>query len=545
MSERDHLLAEITDNISRKDVIKARLVLTHLQHVDGTAREQVLGAFSTADPDFAVPVLAWFLTEHSDMALSHPRVREILATKILAMPELASRAIRDPSTPHRRICVSMAGELRLTSTVPDLLEALRKSTDTEEMQQIIDVLGDLGDDRGTDALGDVLCSHHRGLVISAISALGKIGTSTAMLRLGERMGSDSQLDLLALNVFAKVQDSISLENLNASMRSQFVHVRTCAKKNLIHIGSKAVPMLAENLCSGDPDVQIHSLNVLGDIGDPAAIAPIRKLLHSHPENPNVRFAAYEALGLLPLNREAFVLTRGLSDPVEHVCIAAARAIDRNLNGIMHAGIKNLALDRKEDAHRILRAVIQAQAANLFLSLVSEKKLQETARDLLSRAHPDIRVFFHGILRTHGHAELLTQLLTPAPECRARKRVCAVDDSRMILNIYKSTLHELGYDSLLFEFPARALEWMGAEKPDIVLTDLNMPDISGIELCRQIRARYGKTELPVIMVTTQNGFNDNEAAFAAGVNEILQKPFTRRALHEAIKRHLEQPAEKDR
>lgn len=58
-------------------------------------------------------------------------------------------------------------------------------------------------------------------------------------------------------------------------------------------------MLAENLCSGDPDVQIHSLNVLGDIGDPAAIAPIRKLLHSHPENPNVRFAAYEALGLYP------------------------------------------------------------------------------------------------------------------------------------------------------------------------------------------------------------------------------------------------------
>lgn len=144
------------------------------------------------------------------------------------------------------------------------------------------------------------------------------------------MGTDNQLDLLILDIFARVQDSISLDKLNGAIPlicpSAHLH-----RKTTVSIGPKAVPILTENLLFDDADLRIHTLNVLGDIGDPAAIAPIRKLLHNHPSDANVRFAAYEALGLLPLDRGAYVLTQGLSDPVEHVCIAAAKAIDRSFN----------------------------------------------------------------------------------------------------------------------------------------------------------------------------------------------------------------------
>jgi HEAT repeat protein len=312
------------------------------------------------------------------MVAGLPLAREILAVKILAKPELVARAIADLQTPCRSVYISMAGELRLEEVVDNLAERLLTATEVNEINQIIDTLGEIGDPQATNAVSEFLYSGNRTLIIAATKALGKLGTPTAMLRLAERMGTDNQLDLLILDIFAKVQDSISLDKLNEAMRSHYAHLRTYAKKTLVGIGNKAVPILTENLLFDDADLRIHTLNVLGDIGDPAAIAPIRKLLHSHPANPNVRFAAYEALGLLPLDRGAYILTQGLGDPVDHVCIAAAKAIDRNFNEIMAAGIKNLASEREEDAHRIIKIAISAQAKQIFLSLMEEERFQPVA-----------------------------------------------------------------------------------------------------------------------------------------------------------------------
>lgn len=68
---------------------------------------------------------------------------------------------------------------------------------------------------------------------------------------------------------------------------------------------------------------------------------------------------------------------------------------------------------------------------------------------------------------------------------------------------------------------------------MVLTDLNMPDITGVQLTEEIRKKYTGEELPVIMVTTQNEANDNEAAQKAGINKIINKPFNAASLKQAM------------
>ncbi|GAB1411093.1 hypothetical protein MASR1M90_23440 [Desulfovibrionales bacterium] len=541
MHNAEHILTEIKDNIAKKDAIKASLVMEILPQTDVQTRLLALNAFHAAPADFAVPLLARYVTEHQECAESVAQAREVLAVKILAMPVLVTQALKNQQTPFRWIYIAMAGELKLESIVPDLIEAVLATTDVDEIRQLIGVLGEIGDPEATNTLSDFLYSGNRTLTIAAIKALGKMGTPTAMLRLAERMGSDNQLDALILDIFSRVQDAVALDKLNESMRSHYAHLRTHAKKALVNIGAKSVPVLTQNLLFDDPDLQIHTLNVLGDIGDAAAIGPIRKLLHTQPKNANVRFAAYEALGLLPLEKGAYVLTQGLSDPVEHVCIAAAKAIDANFNEILAGGIKNLAAERDEDAHRIMKTVINAQAKHIFLSLVFEPRFQNIALLYLDKAHQDTRDFFYTALKEKGHTELALRLLAPqekaAQETRPqRRKICAVDDSRMILNIYKSTLHELGYEPVLFEFPASALEWLHTEKPDLVLTDLNMPDITGIELTRRVRQMYRKEQLPVIMITTQNEKNDNQAAFEAGVSDIMHKPFTADTLRTMINKH---------
>jgi CheY-like chemotaxis protein len=77
----------------------------------------------------------------------------------------------------------------------------------------------------------------------------------------------------------------------------------------------------------------------------------------------------------------------------------------------------------------------------------------------------------------------------------------------------------------------------AHKPDLIFTDLNMPDINGVELAKAVRQVYSKEQLPIIMVTTQNECQDNEAAIKAGVNAILNKPFNERMLREAMQAQM--------
>ena len=106
-----------------------------------------------------------------------------------------------------------------------------------------------------------------------------------------------------------------------------------------------------------------------------------------------------------------------------------------------------------------------------------------------------------------------------------------------MNIYRSILHSLGCDPVLFELPAEAIKHVAEQKPDLIFTDLNMPDISGVDLAVAVRGQFGKAELPIIMVTTQNECQDNEAAYKAGINAILHKPFNEETLRTAMEMHL--------
>ncbi len=365
-----------------------------------------------------------------------------------------------------------------------------------------------------------------------------------MHRLAERMGTDNELDLIILGIFADVQDHVSLEKLNDTLRSHHAHMRIYAKDELIRIGVKSVPVLIENLREEDGDLLIHTLNVLGDIGDESAIKPIRKLLDGEPKNANVRFAAYEALAMLPLRKGAYTLAAGLTDKEDHVCVAAARAIDRNFNEILAAGIKNMIRNKDDQARHIVKIITNAQVDNIFLSLAPEDYFQDLALIYLPHTHKDSRDHYIGLLEKNGFSAFAAKASGGELENGAeRVKVCAVDDSRMILNIYKATLHELGFEPVLFEFPAGALKWLEKEKPALLLTDLNMPEISGIQLTEGIRKLYSADELPVIMVTTQSDSQDHDAAEVAGVNDILIKPFNPDTLRASMGQFISLPQEK--
>ena len=531
-----HMVEEIQENIKTRDSIKARIVLSHIGQVDKTIQNRLVYELLRGDMEFTSPLLLFLLTEHSDVTDTMPVIRETLLSNLLAYPEMLLKFLNLPSIKNKGYLIQVAGELRMEGATPILIKLIAESTNESEILQIIETLGQVGDPQAINTLTDFLYAANRDLIVAAVQSLGMGGTPTAMHRLAERMGTDNELDFLILSIFAQVQDQVSLEKLNDTLRSHYAHMRTYAKKELFAIGPKAVPILIENLLHNDPDFLIHTLNILGDIGDESAINPIRKLLDSEPRDANVRFAAYEALALLPLKKGAYTLTAGLTDKEDHVCIAAARAIDQNYSEILTAGIRNLLRNKDDDARHIAKIIVNAQVDKIFVSLAADEAFQEMALIYLPHAHKDIKSHYHRLLIEKGMADFAYKISGEEKET-ARPKVVAVDDSRMILNIYKATLHELGFDPVLFEFPASAIEWLQKERPAVVLTDLNMPDISGIQLTEALRKKYSSQELPVIMVTTQNEAQDNEAAIKAGVNKIINKPFSAQSLKAAMDEFL--------
>jgi len=531
-----HMVEEIQENIKTGDSLKAQLVLSHIGDVDIKSRNRLIYALSKGDVEFAVPLLLYLLTEHQAVAAEMPVVRDTLLSNLLAYPEKLEIFLRSPAIKDKTELIKVAGELRYEEVTPALLEIITISQSAAEILLIIETLGLIGDPECINTLTDYLYAANREMIIAAVQSLGQVGTPTAMHRLAERMGTDNEIDYMILSIFAEVQDQISLEKLNATIRSHYAHMRTYAKQQLVNIGPKAVPKLIENLQQDDPDFLIHTLNVLGDIGDESAVTPIRKLLANEPRSANVRFAAYEALALLPLKKGAYTLTAGLTDPEDHVCVAAARAIDQNYSDILVAGIRNLLRGPENEARHIAKIIVNAQVDKIFMSLAEDEIFQNLALIYLPHAHKDIREHYHKLLADTGIKDFARKIIGKDDQA-VRLKVLAVDDSRMILNIYKATLYELGYEPILFEFPASAIEWLQGEKPAMVLTDLNMPDITGIQMTKKIREKYAAEVLPIIMVTTQNESQDNEAAMAAGINAILHKPFNAKSLGAAMEKLL--------
>lgn len=527
-----HMVEEIQANVKTGDLLKGKLVLAHIAEADEKTRNRLIYEISRGDLSFSVPLLLYLLQDQKEVALEMPIIKETLLSSLIAYPDRLIEFLQDPSISDKAELVDIAADLKLDEATQIFIDMLGRMDEEDKILHLIEALGMLGDPDATNTLTDYLYAANRDLIIAAVQSLGQVGTPTAMHRLAERMGTDNEIDFMILSIFAEVQDQISLEKLNETLSSHYAHMRSYAKKELVAIGPKAVPFLIENLNRRDPDFLIHTLNVLGEIGDESAVVPIRTMLQNEPKSANVRFAAYEALALLPLRKGAYTLTAGLSDPEDHVCVAAARAIDQNFSEILAAGIKNILRMKNDEARHITKIIVNGQVDKIFLSLAGEDYFQEMALVYLPHTHKDIRDHYHALLEKQGLTDFAKKILGEEDE-DTKPKVVAVDDSRMILNIYKATLHELGFDPVLFEFPASALEWLEKNRPLMVLTDLNMPDITGVQLTERIRENISAEDLPVIMVTTQNESNDNEAALRAGVNKIIQKPFNAKTLKEAM------------
>jgi len=100
-------------------------------------------------------------------------------------------------------------------------------------------------------------------------------------------------------------------------------------------------------------------------------------------------------------------------------------------------------------------------------------------------------------------------------------ILVVDDEPQIRRVLKTTLSSQGYVILEAKTGEEAVDVVRKEKPDLVLLDVNMPGVGGIEACREIRR---SSEAPIIMLTVRNAERDKVSALDAGADDYVVKPF---------------------
>ena len=122
-----------------------------------------------------------------------------------------------------------------------------------------------------------------------------------------------------------------------------------------------------------------------------------------------------------------------------------------------------------------------------------------------------------------------------------KTVLVADDETHILHVVSLKLQNAGYRVVTARDGREALELAQHEKPDLIITDYHMPELSGLELCRRLKETEQTSSIPAIMLTARGYSLEPADTEKSGVLKMLSKPFSPRQLLATVNEILRQAA----
>jgi DNA-binding response OmpR family regulator len=117
---------------------------------------------------------------------------------------------------------------------------------------------------------------------------------------------------------------------------------------------------------------------------------------------------------------------------------------------------------------------------------------------------------------------------------ARRRILVVDDDPRLLHIVSLYLGIEGYEVIQASNGEDGLKAVNETPPDLVIMDIMMPGMDGVEACRRIRENPTSATIPVLMFSALSGDDDVERARLAGANHLITKPFNLVGLGQVVK-----------
>jgi len=119
-----------------------------------------------------------------------------------------------------------------------------------------------------------------------------------------------------------------------------------------------------------------------------------------------------------------------------------------------------------------------------------------------------------------------------------ERILVVEDNEMNMKLFRDVLIATGYRTLEATTGAEAVELAAEHRPDLVLMDIQLPDVDGVHALRRLRADRRTADIPVLAVTAQAMHGDRERFLAAGFDGYVSKPVNVRELIGTVREHCD-------
>ena len=115
-----------------------------------------------------------------------------------------------------------------------------------------------------------------------------------------------------------------------------------------------------------------------------------------------------------------------------------------------------------------------------------------------------------------------------------KSILVVDDSETVRQVLQLTLVNAGFDVVEAEDGLAALDRLACNSVDMIITDLNMPNMDGLDLIKKVREDGAHRFTPIVMLTTESAKNKKQAGREAGASGWIVKPFKPEQLLKVVK-----------
>ena len=444
--------------------------------------------------------------------------------------------LKDPHEGFNILCIRVSGEYGLKGAVPPLMDLAVAEEDLDRLMEILTSLARIGDEIAIPVFRQFLTHQDPFIQSSCIEALGKLGDPESIeefMNIVVESEADDRFEVCDITTW-KAVDGLAR---NASENTISFLVKTLHHKNptvrriitdaLINVGPFCIPMLLDAFEGGDTDTKILAANVLGFLRDKAgADGLVAAFDKGQADDANVRYAVYEALGRIGTMKGIICLVDGLSETDELILMAVIGGLEQHINPGMLSTLTKLISMADEQSFRLSKAVINSRAISIFDHLYENQGAGDILVDALAESRdPEIVEEFRDALAHIGGIRAEQDLDRLPTLTVATRKALAADDSRSMCAMHRAILTDLGFEPFVAVNGEEAYEFIEqGEEFEVIITDMNMPVMDGMELVGKIRSTSGMEEVPIIMVTTESEASQQGLASKTGVSAFITKPF---------------------
>ncbi len=462
-------------------------------------------------------------------------------------PSRIIETLSGPDLPERKIAILLCGQLALKEAHGPLCALARELKPGDDLVQVFSALGKVADESTLPVFREGAKCPDPFVTSQSISQLGaqKDASSVGFLKsiLAEAEADDkyetcSLVTAAAIEALNGIGTREAIYALVAIIHHRNPTVRTIVHRLLVERGEEVVEAIGRFLDDGDTDEKIMAAGLLGLIGSPkGAELMLAAMDRGKLGDLNVRFAVYDAFGLIPSLKTMICLVDALDEKDEMTLVAVATSLNRMVNPGVIARVGMALSGGGEKAAAVARAIISAQAMELFKALYgSPEASKPIIEQLMSTRDQTARGVFISALDMLGgeRASADSARLAKPEETEKKRRILVVDDSRSIIMFYRAVLSEMGLDVVTAGHGKAALAVLDKDFAfDLIITDMNMPEMNGVELTRKIKENFMYSSIPVVMATTEADESQKSMADRAGVSGYLVKPIKPEALSELL------------